>query len=175
MQGEHSMFLELLDFLNKNNGAFSVLFSAVVAFATVIYAILTGKLVSETRRMREVQTEPKISVYLLRSQKDSVDIIVENIGEGMAENIKFSFKGDIEYIQGRLLSEVYFIKKGIKHLVPKRYIQFYLCTYDDFKSKKTSFDITASYRDVLGKEYVNTYPLDYSGLTGTIRASHYDI
>ena len=39
----------LVEFLNENSGAFAV----VVAIATVVYAILTWRLVSETRKMRE--------------------------------------------------------------------------------------------------------------------------
>ena len=54
----------LFDYLNQNNGAITVIFTAVVAIATVVYAILTWKLVSETRMMREVQTEPKISAII---------------------------------------------------------------------------------------------------------------
>jgi len=36
-------------------GAFSVLFSGLVALATVVYAVLTWKLVSGTKKMRKVQ------------------------------------------------------------------------------------------------------------------------
>ena len=39
-----------------------VLFTGVVAASTVVYAKLTGKLVSETQRLREVQTEPRVSI-----------------------------------------------------------------------------------------------------------------
>jgi PIN domain nuclease of toxin-antitoxin system len=55
---------EVLDFLNKNSGALTVLFTAVVTISTVAYSILTGKLVSETTKMRQVQTEPKIEIMI---------------------------------------------------------------------------------------------------------------
>jgi len=54
----------ILEFLNQNSGAFSVLFSGLVALATVVYVVLTWKLVSETKKMRKVQTEPKICVFI---------------------------------------------------------------------------------------------------------------
>lgn len=44
-------------FLNDNSGAFTVIFAFIVAIATVIYVILTWRLISETRRLREAQTE----------------------------------------------------------------------------------------------------------------------
>lgn len=56
--------MSLLNFLNQNSGAFTVLFSFLVTIATLAYTILTWKLVSETKKMREVQTEPKISIFM---------------------------------------------------------------------------------------------------------------
>lgn len=53
---------ETLKFLNENSGALTVIFTAVVTVATAVYAVLTWKLVAETRLMREVQTEPKIEI-----------------------------------------------------------------------------------------------------------------
>lgn len=53
---------DLLAFLNANSGALNVIFTGVVTIATAVYAVLTWKLVSETRQMREVQTEPKIEI-----------------------------------------------------------------------------------------------------------------
>jgi hypothetical protein len=44
-------------FLNDNSGAFTVIFAFIVVIATVIYAVLTWRLISETRRLREAQTE----------------------------------------------------------------------------------------------------------------------
>jgi hypothetical protein len=41
-----------------------LVFSGVVALSTVVYAVLTWKLVAETRKMREAQTEPKVSVFV---------------------------------------------------------------------------------------------------------------
>ena len=50
---------EFLEFLNHDIAVLTIFFSGVVAASTVVYAVLTWKLVSETRKMREVQTEPK--------------------------------------------------------------------------------------------------------------------
>ncbi|PNR89319.1 hypothetical protein X925_03280 [Petrotoga sp. 9T1HF07.CasAA.8.2] len=48
----------VLEFLNQNSGALAVVFSALVAIATIVYAKLTWSLVAETRKMREAQIEP---------------------------------------------------------------------------------------------------------------------
>ncbi len=47
--------------INNNSGAINLLFSLIAAGATVFYAVLTHRLVGETKRMREVQTEPALS------------------------------------------------------------------------------------------------------------------
>ncbi|MCM7083727.1 hypothetical protein, partial [Enterobacter roggenkampii] len=85
---------EVLDFLNKNSGALTVLFTAVVTISTVVYSILTGKLVSETTKMRQVQTEPKIEVTI-KPFDFAINIVrlhVRNIGLGPAINVTFNLK-----------------------------------------------------------------------------------
>jgi hypothetical protein len=58
-------FLEIIiEIINQNSGLMTLLFSGVVAVSTFFYAILTWQLVSETRKTREAQTEPKIEVRI---------------------------------------------------------------------------------------------------------------
>lgn len=85
---------DIFKFLNENSAALTVIFSAVVTLATAVYAILTWILVSETRKMRQVQTEPKIEISL-QSLDIAVHIVrlhIRNIGLGPALNIRFSPK-----------------------------------------------------------------------------------
>jgi hypothetical protein len=90
--------INILNFLNENNGAFSLIFSCVVALATVIYAVLTWRLVSETRRMREAQTEPNIFVNLQPREEwiNFIDMVIQNIGSGPAYNIHMIYDKDYE-------------------------------------------------------------------------------
>ncbi|MGH9203325.1 MAG: hypothetical protein ACRD2A_19020, partial [Vicinamibacterales bacterium] len=78
--------MDRLDFLNRNSGAFNVIFALVVAGATVVYVILTHRLVTETRRMREAQTEPVVLVRIEPSDAwiNLILLIVENVGPGAA-------------------------------------------------------------------------------------------
>ena len=86
------MLAEAIAFLNSSSGALTVLFTAVVAISTVAYAILTWSFVSETKRMREVQTEPKIEITLkpLDFAINIVRLHIRNIGLGPARNVKFT-------------------------------------------------------------------------------------
>lgn len=115
-----------IDFLNANAGAFNLLFSAVVAVATVVYAWLTARLVSETRRLREVQTEPTIEVTY-RSHDEAMallELVVQNIGAGPAYDVTVEFSAApastaaTELVQR--LTKINSFSRGIKVLMPRQ-------------------------------------------------------
>ena len=159
-----------LEFLNQNSGAFAVIFSAVVATATVIYAILTWRLVSETRKMREAQTEPKISVTIKPREEwiSFIDMVIQNIGLGPAYNIKFEVNPDFEYVKGKFLSELGFMKNGLKYLAPNQKLQFFLTSMiENFEEKtKKPFEIKVVYQNSISKTYEDAYLIDFSQLIG---------
>jgi hypothetical protein len=163
----------MLEFLNQNSGAFAVIFSAVVAIATVVYAILTWRLTLETRKMREAQTEPKVSV-IIQPKKEwigLIDLLIQNIGLGPAYNIKFEVNPDFEYEKGKFLSELGLIKNGLKYLAPSQKLQFFLTSMrENLKEKiKNSFEIKVVYQNSIGKTYEDTYLIDFSLLIGLIQ------
>ena len=80
-----------------------VIFTAVVALSTGVYAVLTWQLVSETRRLREAQTEPRVSVMLELAERvghGGMELVIRNEGQGPAQNIRFKFQGDPTYFVG---------------------------------------------------------------------------
>ena len=77
-----------------------LIFAGIVAASTLVYAVLTWRLVGETRRMREVQTEPQISVRAELSERGDhggIDLVIRNEGQGAAYKINFKFEGDPTY------------------------------------------------------------------------------
>ena len=160
----------LLEFLNQNSGAFAVIFSALVAIATIIYAILTWKLVSQTRKMREAQTEPKISVTIQPREEwiNLIDMVIQNIGLGPAYNIKFEVSPDFEYTKGKFLSDLGVIKNGLRYLAPNQKIQFFLTSMiENFEEKtKNHFEVRVTYQNSAGKKYEDVYIIDFSELIG---------
>lgn len=167
--GKVRMFI--VDFLNQNSGAFNLLFTAVVALATVVYAILTWKLVSETRMMRMVQTEPKISANLQPTEESIhfIEIIIQNIGLGPAYKVEFKVDPDFEDKDLKLkLSEVGFIKDGLYLFAPNQTLKFPLAfLFKDFKEKiEKSFKLTITYQNSIGSIYTDEYPIDFSQFRG---------
>ena len=161
---------ELLDYLNKNSGAFNVIFTAVVTIATTVYALLTYLLVKETRLMREVQTEPKIEITA-KSLEIAIQFIrlhVRNIGLGPALNVRFMprvLTGD--EIASKLMSEfteTNFFKVGLAYFGPgQEYFSNYTQMTEDHDGKIASviaFDI--EYESATGKKYKEPLIIDMS-------------
>ncbi|CAB3662637.1 hypothetical protein [Achromobacter kerstersii] len=165
---------ELLEFLNKNSGALTVLFTAVVTVATALYAALTWILVKETRMMREVQTEPKLQVTV-SSLDVAIHIVrlhVRNVGLGPALNVTFQPK----VLAGgqsaeKLLAEftdVNFFSVGLKHFGPgQERVSAYTQLTEDHDGKMASvLAIDVTYHSATGKRYSDSLVVDMSELKG---------
>ncbi|HPZ75289.1 MAG TPA: hypothetical protein PK723_05730 [Candidatus Pacearchaeota archaeon] len=160
----------ILEFLNQNIGAFSVLFSGLVALATVVYAVLTWKLVSETKKMRKVQTEPKICVFIQPREEyiGWIDMILINVGTGPSYDLKFEVEKDFEYAKGKFFSNLGFIKDGIGYMAPGQKLQFFLTALnEDFDQKiESEIEVTVSYNDASRKRYEESFNISFSQFKG---------
>ena len=107
-----------------------ILFTGVVAVSTAFYAFLPSRLVYETRRMREVQTEPKVSVRTELSHDvghGGIELVVRNEGQGPAQNVRFEFEGDPYYFnKDRPFDQLPVIKNGLPYLGPNQSFRFLL-------------------------------------------------
>lgn len=166
---------DILQFLNTNSGALTVVFTAVVTIATAVYAALTWVLVKETRMMREVQTEPKLQVTI-SSFDFAIHIVrlyIRNIGLGPALNVTFKPK----VISGgaaaeKLLSEftdVNFFNVGLNHFGPgQERVSGYTKLNEDHDEKMASvLGIDVIYFSATGKVYSDTLVVDMSELKGS--------
>ncbi|MGE0560054.1 MAG: hypothetical protein AB7O69_17465 [Burkholderiales bacterium] len=168
---------DLLDQLNENSGALSAVFSGVVTAATVIYAWLTAKLVKETRKMREVQTEPRIQVTYRVSELEInfLNISVRNIGLGPAHDIQFELRGvtdlpgTVELIEP--LMKLACFQNGLVYLGPnEEYHSFWISLLDGDPSKLDSrLIVDVTYRSFTGMLYHHDCIIDLSDLKGIVR------
>jgi len=165
---------EALDFLNKNSGALTVLFTAVVTISTVVYSVLTGKLVSETKRMRQVQTEPKIEVTI-KPFDFAIHIVrlhIRNIGLGPAMNVKFNPKviSGGQAAQDLLdeFSQTNFFKIGLNYFGPgqDRYSHYTQMTHVHDEKIESVLAIEVSYESTTGVKYKEQAMIDMSELKG---------
>jgi hypothetical protein len=164
----------LFEFLNKNSGGLSVLFSAAVTVATVVYAILTWKLVTETRLLREAQTEPRIEItaqpfetafHLLRFH-------VRNTGMGPAQRLRFRIRvidgGESAQNMLNELTKPNFFEKGLEFFGPgqERFSAF-TDMAEDFNAKVAAvFEVWMRYESAAGKRYEETAIIDMAEWKG---------
>lgn len=168
------MLAQVIAYLNGNSGALTVIFTAVVTISTVAYAILTRSLVSETKRMREVQTEPRIEITL-KSLDVAINIVrlhVRNIGLGPAKNVRFtsnvSSGGEgAEKLLGEF-NETNFLKTGLKYFGPGHELYGgYTDVTEDFEAKVASVLVyKIEYESVTEKKYSDQITIDVSELKG---------
>lgn len=166
--------IEVLNFLKQNSEALTVIFTAVVTLSTAVYAVLTGLLVSETRKMREVQTEPKLHITI-ESLDFAVHIIrlnIQNIGLGPAVDLQFepsviSGGESAEKLLGEF-TESNFFNTGLRHFGPGQNIySTYTQTTGDFEGKLASvLSFKLKYKSATGKKYSEEIILDMSELKG---------
>jgi len=145
-----------------------LVFSGLVALSTVVYAALTWKLVAETRKMREAQTEPKVSVFVELNDQlfAGVDLVIRNVGQGPAYNIHFAFQGDpAAFADDRPLDQLPLIKNGLSYLAPNQTFRFMLGVLvgQQFERAMRSpwrFDVT--YSGEAGRSRRDSYTVDFS-------------
>ena len=155
-----------------------VVFTGVVAVSTGAYAFLTWKLVSETRRLREVQTEPKISVRLELAEhveSGGLELVFRNEGHGPAKNIRFRFQGDpthfIGHGQQQPMDQVPVIKNGLAYLGPGQRFGFllgWLFGKAFARASREPWTFHIDYENLSGKSKKDTYLLDFSQFEGLI-------
>lgn len=162
----------MLDFLNHNAGAFSVLFSFVVTFATVIYAWLTWRLVSETRVMRRAQTEPVVAIVLAPHQFrfGFAELLLVNEGTGPARDVKFVVE-PVGSAEPELLEKVRnlgFIRRGVQYMSPRQEIRTFLASMIERNEQRmnTNIRVRVSYRTPIGELRSDEFELDFSPFWG---------
>lgn len=155
----------------------TLLFSAIVTLCTFGSALLTVFLLTETRRMREVQTEPKVDfTYRVREEWIAhLDIVVKNIGLAPAYDVRFRAEPVTDDPDTRNLlrelTEIGFIHTGLNYLSPgQQASSFFTNLSENHNSKLGSrFKVVVSYRGDSGRRYRGEYIIDLAELVGLRR------
>ena len=164
----------MLEFLNQHSGALTVIFSAVVTLSTVVYAVLTAILVAETRRMRHVQTEPKLEVVTKPREEwiALLHVYVRNIGLGPAYDISFDVYPETGGEGAQALIDDFtranFLRIGLKYLGPgQEVVSGYSQMTEKHEQKIESILVFGvRYRGATGRTYEENFRLDFSEFKG---------
>lgn len=150
----------------------SIIFSGVVALSTVVYAILTWRLTSETRAMRKAQTEPHVSfaVHPSEASVGLMELVVENDGPGPALNVRFEAAEDLMLGPHREvpLSQMGLFRRGVSYMSPgQRYRFFFASTFDNpelITMEPVRVEVT--YETALGEKRAGGAFIDFRALEG---------
>ena len=165
---------EFLELLSLYSDALIVIFTFFVTLSTVCYALLTWRLVSETRKLREVQTEPKIHITLESADFDInfVRLNVKNIGLGPASDLQFVPTIDSGGESAKELLQEFtspnFFRTGLRYFGPGQSIySSYTQMTNGWEGKSAatlSFKLT--YKNATGKQYNEEIIIDMSEIKG---------
>lgn len=158
--------MEIIDWLNANDGA-------IMGIATIVLVSIIGYYAYLTRRLLKINDTPEIAVSLCPHEAHihCVMLCIENIGTGAARDIRFqtnlSFKPDGE----RALEDVSFLRNGIGYLGPGQKREHFLVSIIDKLDdlKKTPIEIGVTYTDTLKKVYQCAFHLDFGENDGYAR------
>lgn len=155
-----------------------VIFSGVVAVSTVLYVIFTRRLALESHRMRQVQTEPRVSVDLELSSNltPGIELVIRNEGQGSARNLTFEFEGDPTYFQKSVRSgshlnvnQIPVIKEGLDYMASGKVLRFLQGTMTQEvyeRASKRPWIFHVQYENLSGKVKKDSFTLDFYKFDG---------
>ena len=148
-----------------------LLLSIVLAMCTAAYTIINFCMLLENKRIRKQKITPFLIAYLKSSDNHSVlELIIENIGEGPAQNVKATLNKDYNQFgqKGSLLSNQGLFKNGFNDFPPNYKLKYFIhcMTEIDFNSKDSQLLIELTYNRIDGKRYSQTYELTFSQVSG---------
>lgn len=147
------MWNQFLNFINSN----SALWSFLVTIATVIYVILTYRLLKETITTRKIQNQPYVIVDI-ELKSIYLKMIVKNVGNSPAKNIKINLDPEINNPFS-----------NIEFLAPNREVSSvikYVFHKNSNEQEQTKYKFSISYTDIYEKPntYAHEYVIDISPL-----------
>ena len=154
------------------NEVLLIIFTAVVALATIAYTYYTGRLVSETRSLREAQTAPRLSVSVDYDRGDLdglVELVIKNHGAGPAQNITLGFEGDPDHFE-EPIDQVDVIANGFRYLEPYGSWRIPLGWFHNKerfeRATKNPWVFNVRYEDSLGKDKADIFTIDFRQFEG---------
>ena len=151
-----------------------IVFSGTVAASTVVYAILTCRLVSETRSLRKAQTDPQVSVRVESDRGDHdglLELVIRNHGGGAAQNITLGFEGDPAHFGTNYpIDQMAIIADGIHYLEPHGIWQIPLGWFNDEakfeRAMQNPWVFNVEYEDPLGNVKTDVFTIDFRQFSG---------
>ncbi|MFO7715088.1 hypothetical protein [Desulfosarcina sp.] len=173
-----------MNWLEAHSGLVTLLFTAMVAVSTVIYACLTASLVRETRRLRQAETDPQLSVSLVTSAVSFhlLELVIQNHSRAPATDLVWSIAPSAAELADRKIdAHILESLNGLQYLGPGQVIRSFFASAIEIMGKGQSapvVDAKVTYAGVDGKKQSQHFVLDpnkFAGLVGVGDPPHVEI
>lgn len=151
--------MEIISWLNANDGAIIGVTTLFLMSITAYYAYLT-------RQLLKANDTPEIAISL-RSHEISVNLVmlcIENVGTGAAHDVKFTTDPPSIPSLDIPFEKIGFLKSGIGYFEPGRKVEQFLVSvvgkFDELK--QTQLKITVTYKDSTNHKREGVFHLDFS-------------
>ena len=143
------------------------------SFATFIVALGILYQGRQARKSRDDQDRPQVIVDADYTGRFTTNIVVRNIGHGMAKNITFEFSAPIETTSGEDITELPYLKHGINFMAPQTDLPAVWDSYQNVvqnlraKGLTQGITITSRYEDRNGESYETAWTINPLLLEGS--------
>lgn len=151
-------------------------FTLILVIVTAYYASITNKI---TEKQWRDNKEPIVIAYLKENDSDIqiIDLIIENVGKGIAKNVKFVIHppGFIT-LSGNSLEKLFFFKKGIQALpIQQKYVIHLMNLHDRIYEIKAKYKIEDphQWREKLKEELELKFYITYQDIDQEPKKSEY--
>jgi hypothetical protein len=151
----------------------AVLAQLLSSFATLVVAggiLYQGR---EARRARNDEDRPQIIVDADYTGRFTTNIVVRNIGHGVARNITFRFSAPLESTSGHDITELPYFRNGINFMALQTSLPAVWDSYQNVvknlkdKGLTEGITITSYYEDRQGERYETTWTINPLLLEGS--------
>jgi hypothetical protein len=146
------------------------LLSSLATFVVAAGILYQGR---EARKARDDQDRPQIIVDADYTGRFTTNIVVRNIGHGMAKNITFEFSAPLENTEGSDITEMPYFKHGINFMAPQTDLPTVWDSYQNVvenlraKGLTQGVTITSKYEDRNGESYETEWTINPLLLEGS--------
>ncbi len=157
----------------KLNMEVELILSIVLAGCTAIYTLINLFMLLESRKVRLQKITPHIIAYIKSSEDSKVlELIIENIGEGVAKRVNAKLLSDYKQFgvsNNSLAEQSGIFKDGFNNFPPHYRLCFLLNTFADIDYKNAhSIQIELTYQRQDGKIYSERFDLIFEQLLGQL-------
>jgi hypothetical protein len=151
----------------------AVLAQLLSSFATLVVAagiLYQGR---EARKARDDEDRPQIIVDADYTGRFTTNIVVRNIGHGIAKNITFEFSAPLESTSGYDITDLPYFQNGINFMAPQTDLPAVWDSYENVvknlrdKGLMEGITIVSKYEDRQGERYETTWTINPLLLEGS--------